>query len=160
MRVFSLAWSLLWLAETCSFVVLPAIQSRQRVQQFHRLRSSPDGRIPPSPDELKARAAAIREELKELEANASVTRRPNAELAEPKRVRERGRDRSSVRREAGIWQSTYLPFLCVAPKRCCFCGRSQVSPSPPTAFVAATHAFQLSLRGRLWYFPNARRAIA
>lgn len=43
--------------------------------------------MPPSPDELRARAAAIREELKELEANASVNRRPNAELAEPKRVR-------------------------------------------------------------------------
>lgn len=43
--------------------------------------------MPPSPDELRARAAAIREELKELEAEASVNRRPNAELAEPKRVR-------------------------------------------------------------------------
>lgn len=43
--------------------------------------------MPPSPDELRARAAAIREELKELEADASVNRRPNAELAEPKRVR-------------------------------------------------------------------------
>eukprot|EP00752_Nemacystus_decipiens_P007428 g6640.t1 len=42
--------------------------------------------MPPSPDELRARAAAIREELKELEADASVNRRPNAELAEPKRV--------------------------------------------------------------------------
>lgn len=94
MRALSLAWSLLWLIETHSFVALPTIPTRQRGAEFHKLRSSPNGRIPPSPDELKARAAAIREELKELEANASVTRRPNAELAEPKRVRERVRGRS------------------------------------------------------------------
>lgn len=49
--------------------------------------------MPPSPDELKARAAAIREELKELEADVSATRRPNADLVEPKRVRGAARKR-------------------------------------------------------------------
>lgn len=36
----------------------------------------------PTPDELQARAAAVRAELKELEAKAGLTRRPNAELIE------------------------------------------------------------------------------
>lgn len=51
------------------------------------LKSSTEGRIPPSPDELKAKAAAIREELKGLEATAEAIRRPNADLMDQRPVR-------------------------------------------------------------------------
>eukprot|EP00903_Cladosiphon_okamuranus_P008262 g7952.t1 len=85
MRAVWVALSTFWLAKTSSFVALPGIASRQRIS--HAALSAGSGMpMPPSPEELKARAAAIREELKELEANASVNRRPNAELAEPKRA--------------------------------------------------------------------------
>lgn len=40
----------------------------------------------PTPDELRARAAALREELEELEAKAAETRRPKEKLEEPQAV--------------------------------------------------------------------------
>ncbi|CAM9406197.1 unnamed protein product [Ectocarpus sp. 6 AP-2014] len=84
MGLLSRACLVLWLTPTHSFMAVPPIASRKRVTT--QLHNGEDGRIPPSPETLRARAAAIREELKELEATAAATRRPNAELAEPKRV--------------------------------------------------------------------------
>ena len=49
------------------------------------------GGKPPSPDELRARAAAIREELKDLEASAAESRRTNTDLVEKQTVRESSR---------------------------------------------------------------------
>lgn len=88
MRVAWVACSTLWLSKTCSFVTSPGVASQALLRKSSGRRLSMSAMpMPPSPDELRARAAAIREELKELEATASVNRRPNAELAEPKRVR-------------------------------------------------------------------------
>lgn len=86
MKLLPLAWSAVWLAQASAFVAVPTAITHRGASAIC---SSAEGRVPPSPDELRARAAAIREELKELEANASATRRPNADLVEPRPVRER-----------------------------------------------------------------------
>lgn len=91
MKLLSLAWGVLWTTHVSSFLTPPPIAARRSpsVAVFGTA-----GMVPPSPDELKARAAAIREELKQLEADrdASGTSRPNAELVKPVPVRGRASD--------------------------------------------------------------------
>lgn len=84
MKLLWLAWSVPWLTQATAFVTLPTIATLQRSSPALAARA--EGRVPPSPDELRARAAEIREELKELEANAAETRRPNADFIAPKPV--------------------------------------------------------------------------
>lgn len=86
MKLLSLAWGVLWITHVAAFLTPPPITARRSptVAVFGTA-----GMVPPSPDELKARAAAIREELKQLEADrdASGTSRPNADLVKPVPVR-------------------------------------------------------------------------
>lgn len=95
MKLLFGALSAVWLVRASGFAVLPAAvsysgssagRSVSSASSWSALRSSSEGLRPPSPDELRARAAEIREELKGLEEAAASTRRPNAELAEPRKV--------------------------------------------------------------------------
>lgn len=89
MRIRTLACSTIWLVHAVDgFINLPlrAINAAPFLTAPRSALSAIGGK-PPSPDELRARAAAIREELKELEASASETRRPNVEFAEQQTVR-------------------------------------------------------------------------
>lgn len=89
MKLLSLAWGALWVTHVAAFLTPRPITARRSASVSV---SSATGLIPPSPDELKAKAAAIREEIKELEANASVTNRPNSDLVKPVPVREQASD--------------------------------------------------------------------
>ena len=87
MKLRSLAClGVLWVTHVAAFYMPPPITAWRGASMAV---TSAAGLIPPSPDELKAKAAAIREELKELEANASATNRPNADLVKPLPVRGR-----------------------------------------------------------------------
>lgn len=88
MKLLSLAWGVLWVTHVAAFLTPHPITARRSAVAV----SSAAGLVPPSPDELKAKAAAIREEIKELEANASATNRPNADLVKPLPVREQASD--------------------------------------------------------------------
>lgn len=89
MRIHTLVCSTIWLVHVVDgFINLPlrAIDAAPFLTSSRSALSAIGGK-PPSPDELRARAAAIREELKELEASAAETRRPNVESAEQRTVR-------------------------------------------------------------------------
>lgn len=89
MRLRTLACSTIWLAHAVDgFINLPLRAIDAAPFLTSRSAISAIGGKPPSPDELRARAAAIREELKELEASAAGTRRPNVEFAEQRTVRD------------------------------------------------------------------------
>lgn len=86
MKLLALAcWGVLWITHVASFLTPPPITAKRSASVAV---SNAAGLVPPSPDELKAKAAAIREELKLLEANVAATNRPNADLVKPVPVRE------------------------------------------------------------------------
>lgn len=93
MKLLSLAWGVLWVTHVASFLTPSPITARRSASVAV---SSAAGLIPPSPDELKAKAAAIREEIKALEANASATNRPNADLVKPLPVRGQASDSQTL----------------------------------------------------------------
>lgn len=87
-----------WLLQlTTAFVVVPrsGLSSQRRCALRHKFTvmstpsSSANERIEPTPEELQAKAAALREEVRGLEASAAGTRRPK-ELVESQQVRAHG----------------------------------------------------------------------
>lgn len=106
MKVSSIAWLVVWLTHAAdAFVALPShpVVARSSASASSSLvlgLAKTNG--PPSPDELRARAAAIREELKELEADAAITRRPNADLIDPRPVRPGQREVTALNSTMGV----------------------------------------------------------
>lgn len=115
MKLLSLAWGALWVTHVASFLTPSPITARRSASVAV---SSAAGLIPPSPDELKAKAAAIREEIKALEANASATNRPNADLVKPLPVRGQASDSQTLTNTSRLSQYSGCDHLSISSTGC------------------------------------------